>query len=115
MILFSGEESLISAYRCGLEVDRQNARYYLVAIPEGELAAREWTEEEFEDACRRLSQEQLSLSGTAHRLELWEPLFPPLKVVAVFNSREPGERIQQDTGETEKQALGRPGEPRIRN
>ncbi len=84
---------------------------YHISLVNCNFAAREWSEEEFEEACRRLSQEQLSLSGAARRLELWEPLFPPLKVVAAFNSRESGDR-RQETEEGEKQAFGGPREAR---
>ena len=57
---------------------------YHISLVNRNYAAREWTEAEFEDACRRLRKERLVLTGTAHRLELWDPQFPPLKVLASF-------------------------------
>jgi len=57
---------------------------YHISLVNGNYAAREWTKAEYEDACRRLSRERLALTGTARRLELWNPQFPPLKVLASF-------------------------------
>lgn len=81
---------------------------YHISLVNCNYAAREWSEEEFEDACRRLSQEKLSFSGTARRLELWEPLFPPLRVVTAFSSLgEMGENMEDRLQEQGDSSLGR--------
>ncbi len=59
---------------------------YHISLVNRNYAAREWTEAEFEDACRRLRKERLILNGTARRLELWDPEYPPLKVLASFTA-----------------------------
>lgn len=58
---------------------------YHISLVNRNYAAREWTEAEFEEACLRISREQLVFSGTAKRLELWDPAFPPLTVLASFH------------------------------
>lgn len=57
---------------------------YHISLVNRNYAAREWSETEFADACRRLRKERLVLTGAASRLELWDPEFPPLKVLASF-------------------------------
>lgn len=57
---------------------------YHISLVNCNYATREWTEEEYEEACRRLRRERLVLTGAARRLELWDPAFPPLKVLATF-------------------------------
>ena len=47
-------------------------------------ASRAWSEAEYREACRQLAKENLCLEGYSHRLELWGPDFPPLKVLARF-------------------------------
>ena len=57
---------------------------YHISLVNCNYAAREWSEAEFREACRLLARENLVLTGSARRLELWEPSFPPLKILASF-------------------------------
>lgn len=68
----------------GYSADSFNSWDYHISLVNRNYAAREWTEAEFEEACLHLSREQLVLTGTAKRLELWDPAFPPLNVLASF-------------------------------
>lgn len=57
---------------------------YHISLVNCNYAVREWSEAEYQEACLRLAREKLQLKGWARRLELWDPSFPPLKVLAVF-------------------------------
>jgi len=70
----------------GCSADKLESWDYHISLVNRNYAAREWTEAEYEEACRRLSQKQLIYTGEANRLELWDPEFPPLKVLAAFSA-----------------------------
>jgi 2'-5' RNA ligase len=57
---------------------------YHISLVNCNYAAREWSEAEYQEACRRLARENLVLTGQSRRLELWDPAFPPLKILAAF-------------------------------
>jgi 2'-5' RNA ligase len=57
---------------------------YHISLVNCNYAAREWSEAEYQEACRRLARENLRLSGQSRRLELWDPVFPPLRILAAF-------------------------------
>lgn len=57
---------------------------YHISLVNSNYAAREWRDEEYKEACRFLTRQNIRLKGGARRLEMWEPDFPPLTIAARF-------------------------------
>ncbi len=54
---------------------------YHISLVNCYYAFRAWSNAEYRKACRELAEENLCLEGCTRRLELWDPKFPPLKVL----------------------------------
>ncbi|HHX76898.1 MAG TPA: 2'-5' RNA ligase family protein [Firmicutes bacterium] len=67
---------------CGINSHAMEGWDYHISLVNTVFAAREWTEEEFNEACAQLARENLALTCTVNNAELWSPTFPPLKVLA---------------------------------
>lgn len=59
---------------------------YHISLANTYYAAREWTYQEFREAVSLLRSEEINHKCTISKIELWDPIFPPLKVLAAYNS-----------------------------
>ena len=57
---------------------------YHISLVNTVFAARQWTEEEYLEACELLGKEKVHLACRVRHIQLWLPEFPPLKVLADF-------------------------------
>lgn len=57
---------------------------YHISLLNSHYARRELTEEEYREACRLMEEREIRPQSAAHRVELWDPAFPPLTVLARF-------------------------------
>ncbi len=60
---------------------------YHISLVNTVFAEREWTEEEYLEACDILKEEDLNMSCSIKTIELWSPDFPPLKVITKIEKR----------------------------
>ncbi len=63
---------------------------YHISLVNTAFAAREWSEEEYLEACEWLAKEHIRLACHARHIQLWHPEFPPLNVLADFNPGDGG-------------------------
>jgi len=68
----------------GIQCHPMEAWDYHISLVNTVFAAREWTEEEYLEACRLLREKKIRLACQVRRIQLWSPEFPPLKVQADF-------------------------------
>lgn len=61
---------------------------YHISLVNPVFALREWEEKEYLEACRLLKKESIDLTCRVRRLQLWDPQFPPLRILADYS---PGE------------------------
>ncbi len=72
---------------CGVNSQAMEGWDYHISLINTVFAVREWSEEEFNEACAWLAKASLALTCTVNTVELWSPTFPPLKVLARMKAR----------------------------
>ena len=59
---------------------------YHISLANTFYAVREWTYQEFREAVSLLRTEEIYQKCNVSKIELWDPIFPPLKVLATYCS-----------------------------